>query len=516
MLRASALSLTCAVLALTAAACGESGSGGDDGPAALVPASASIYAEAAVQPEGELRDDALAAAGKILRTGDPAAKLRELVDKGLADDGLTWERDFAPWVGEDAGVWAANLQAPEPSFALIISTEDADAAKAALAKFEKTSDSVYTGRSYDGIDYRVDDDGMAVGMIDDFVVGGTEEAFKRTADARDGEQLVDSERYDDVVGELEQDRLGHVYIDGKGLFDVATRDDPEAARNLDRIKSILPFDKIGPTAFSFQADGDGLLAEGLTVGLPDGPLRELARLTSFGGTELLAELPGDSWGAYAVPKLGESAQTLFGAFAGAFGGAAVAAQVKQATGLDLQEDVFSWIGDVGLFVRGTDMASLDGALVISATDEDRAEAAFGKIVGLIGKESGTPPRPVKVDGADAAFAIATPDADKDVVLARGSGRVVAAYGEEAASAGLGPDAKLGDAASFEAADDVLGDVEPTFLLSIADAIKLADVTGGTDAEFDKARPYLEAFGVVTGGGKADGDRIESSLAVTLR
>jgi hypothetical protein len=88
MLRASALSLTCAVLALTAAACGESGSGGDDGPAALVPASASIYAEAAVQPEGELRDDALAAAGKILRTGDPAAKLRELVDKGLADDGL--------------------------------------------------------------------------------------------------------------------------------------------------------------------------------------------------------------------------------------------------------------------------------------------------------------------------------------------------------------------------------------------------------------------------------------------
>jgi hypothetical protein len=156
-----------------------------------------------VRPQGERRDGALAAAGKILRTGDPAAKLRELVDKGLADDGLTWERDFAPWVGEDAGVWAANLQAPEPSFALIISTEDADAAKAALAKFEKTSDSVYTGRSYDGIDYRVDDDGMAVGMIDDFVVGGTEEAFKRTADARDGEQLVDSERYDDVVGELE-------------------------------------------------------------------------------------------------------------------------------------------------------------------------------------------------------------------------------------------------------------------------------------------------------------------------
>ena len=62
---------------------------------------------------------------------------------------------------------------------------------------------------------------------------------------------------------------------------------------------------------------------------------------------------------------------------------------------------------------------------------------------------------------------------------------------------------------------MLGDVEPSFLLSIADAIRLADATDGTDAEFDKARPYLEALGVVAGGGKSDGDRVESSLAVTL-
>jgi hypothetical protein len=43
MLRAIALSLTCAVLALTAAACGESASGGDADPASLAPAGAPIY-----------------------------------------------------------------------------------------------------------------------------------------------------------------------------------------------------------------------------------------------------------------------------------------------------------------------------------------------------------------------------------------------------------------------------------------------------------------------------------------
>src|SRR6185503_14087636 len=80
MTRAIALPLICAVAALTAAGCGESaGAGGDADPAALVPASAPIYAEAAVQPTGERREDALAAAGKLLRTGDPAGKLRQLI-----------------------------------------------------------------------------------------------------------------------------------------------------------------------------------------------------------------------------------------------------------------------------------------------------------------------------------------------------------------------------------------------------------------------------------------------------
>ena len=59
-------------------------------------------------------------------------------------------------------------------------------------------------------------------------------------------------------------------------------------------------------------------------------------------------------------------------------------------------------------------------------------------------------------------------------------------------------------------------MEPAFLLSIADVIELADALGATDAEFDKARPYLEALGVVTSGGKAEGDRVQSRVAVTLK
>ena len=313
MLRAPALLLLCAVLALTAAACGESGSGGAGDPASLVPAGAPFYLEAAVQPEGDRREDALAAAGKIMRTDDPAAKLRELIDEELAEegDGLTWEKDFASWLGEDAGVWATNLEADEPSFAVIVATKDAEAAKAALARFEKTSDSPSEPRSYEGIDYKVDDEGVAHGIVGDFVVIGTEDAFKRSADTRDGDKLVDSDRYKDAIGELEEDRLGHYYLDVKPLLDAALKQDPEAAQQLEQFKSLFPLDKLGPVTGAFTADGDGMALDTIVTGVPEGPFRNLAQLWSGGGSELMGELPGDAWGAFVTPKLGESAESLF-------------------------------------------------------------------------------------------------------------------------------------------------------------------------------------------------------------
>ena len=51
---------------------------------------------------------------------------------------------------------------------------------------------------------------------------------------------------------------------------------------------------------------------------------------------------------------------------------------------------------------------------------------------------------------------------------------------------------------------------------MADVIGLTEVVGETDAEFEKARPYLETLGVITSGGKTEGDRVRSRVAVTLK
>ena len=68
LIRAAAL-----VAVLLVAGCGGAGAGGEGDPASVVPADAQFYAEAVVRPEGELRDDALDAAGKVLVTDDPGA-----------------------------------------------------------------------------------------------------------------------------------------------------------------------------------------------------------------------------------------------------------------------------------------------------------------------------------------------------------------------------------------------------------------------------------------------------------
>ena len=234
----------------------------------------------------------------------------------------------------------------------------------------------------------------------------------------------------------------------KSIIAAATKADPAAAQQLEQAKAIFPVDKLGPVTGSFQADGDGMSVDTVVTGIPDGPFRRLAALWSGDGSELLGDLPADAWAAYAAPKLGESAKTLFTSFAGALGGAAIAAQVQQSTGLNLEQDIFSWVGDVGIYARGTTEADINGALVISTTDDAKAGAAFGKLVGLIGKESGAKVEPIQLEGAEAAFAVPAPGAPQPVVLARGEGKVVAAFGEQAAKDALSPSAKLADAESF--------------------------------------------------------------------
>ena len=506
-------------LSLIAAGCGAGTSAGGDDPASAVPAKAAFYVDATVRPEGDLREDALAAAGKVLRTSDPQAKIDELVSQAFAeteDPKFDYEKDIAPWLGEKVAIWGSSSTG-EDDFrgAVVVSTTDEDEAQSAIDRAVKAGDKTFSKRDYKGVDYQASPD-SAVGIVEGFAVAGTESEFKQTVDAAKGDGLDSTDRFKKAMDGLEDDRLGAFYLDFKAVLDTAIRQDPESAQQIEQAKRLFPVDKIGAVAGAFMADGERLAIDA-TAQIPEGALPSgVGSLYSGGATPLLAELPGDSWVAFGAPEFGPALKGIYQQVAGALGGAAIENQLRQELGLDLQEDVFSWIGDVAVFARGTTADTVEGGAVIEVTDSAKAQSAFGKLLGLAQSRGGVRARPVKIDGADAAFEAALPGAPKTVVAARSDDRVVIAFGRDAAADALGGGEKLGDSDTYAAAKSVLGDVEPGFLVSVPAVLELIEAAGKADEDFAKAKPYLEGFGVIAGGSSRDGDTARSRTAAQLK
>jgi hypothetical protein len=520
MPRARLLVLPCLVLiAVLLASCGGAGGAADADPAKAVPAGTAIYIEGVIRPEGDQRDDLMDAARKVLRTDDPEAKLHELIDKGLKEsDGpaTSYDKDIAPWLGQKAAVWVAGVDRAKPGYVVLVAAKDTEKAQATLDKSAKSEKKPVKERSYKGVDYQVDSDGVAAGIVGDFLTVGTEPEFKRTVLAEDGDSLADEKRFKSAIDDLDDDRIGSFYVDLKPFIEQAVKSDPQAGAQLEQIRSIFPIDKLEPMSGALLADGDRIAFDTIMRGSGVKSLGALGPFFGTGSTPLIAELPGDSWAAYGAPNVGPGLKSLFTRVAGAFGGAAATQQLQQQYGIDLERDVFGWIGDMGLFVRGSGK-SLDGGLVIEATNAENMRNAFGKIVGLIQSQGGKKLSPVKVKGAAAAFSLGpVGEIDTPAFIARSDDRVVIGVGEKATADALAPASKLGDSELYGQAKDLLDDVDPTLLLSMPDLVKAVDASGDTDADWQKAKPYLEAFTVIASGGRLDDDELQSRAVAGLK
>jgi uncharacterized protein DUF3352 len=508
MLRAASLAAL-SLLAALVVACGGGASDGDADPASAVPADAMVYAEVIVRPEGDLREDALAAAGKVLRTKDPQGKLREYLDKAMAEQeetSLDYDKDIKPWLGERAGMWFTfrSAQEEEPTATFVVDVTDSEAAMEAIRKAAKDSGDKLTKRTYNDVDYEVDGDKFGGGVVDDeFLILGFEPELKRSIDAQKGDSLADADRYKQGVDALTDDRLAHFFVDAKRIFDVFAATAPNS-QELEQFKTILPWDKIPPIVGSFAADGDRLAIDIAVKGENLDQLGPVASQWGGGSSPLLQELPGDSWAALATPDYGQTLKESLNAYAGMLGGPAVKRQLQNQFGIDLEADVLDWIGDVAFFVRGETIESLDAAAVIEVADSAKATRGFNKLIGLLQSAAGIRAKPTQVEGADAAFAVTDPSIPKPLIAARSAERVVIAYGEEAARDAFAPASKFGESEVYAQAKDALG-MEPAMLLSMPSVLALVDAVGGADAEFEQARPYLEAYDVIAYGTESDDD-----------
>ena len=496
------------IAALVAVGCGKEDEAAS-GASELVPAGSVIYGEATLKPEGDQKEAIDAILAKFPGGGQAGDKLKDLIEQGLreSDAPISFKEDIEPWLGDEAAFFAVNLSpnSDAQSAAGLIATDDEDKARDAL---EKSAEGKLTKQNYKDVEYLTDESESAAAVFDGFVVLGTEAGVKAAIDtSKGGKRLSEDENYKNALDDAADDRLGFFYMNS-----------PELLTSLREAGTPLPdsFRKFfeEPLVATLDADNDGVVFEGT---VPE----EIGRASLFGqASDMVEELPGDSWLGMAQTDFGKLIDFYVDAFAGIAGGRdAIEQQLKAATGLDLQKDVIDWMGDFGVFVRGTSVSELDGALIVETEDEE----ASGRFISALERLAKTQAQgqvrvgPLSAPGGGTGFTASGAMIPKPIHIFQKSGRVVFAYGDAAASDAVNPDNKLGDSADYTAARDSLGDYDISFFLLTQPILDLVESTeAATDADWQKAKPYLEPLNALVGGTSGDGDSLRSAVKLIVK
>jgi hypothetical protein len=502
--------LAAAALAVPIAGCGSSAgstSSGDTDPARAIPATAPFYLEATVQPTGKQRAGLVAAGRKVLRTNDPAAKIKALIDSAGRKLGKSYDKDIKPWLGSKAAVAVTSLAGGRPQFAVIVNTTDDAKARKVIE-----SDSSYaTKRSSNGVDYRFNPkDGTAGGVIKHFLVVASEPSFKQIATLLDkgGASLADNKDLQSARAKV-GGRPGFMFVDLQGLV---------------RTVASAGSATLGPTSLAamdgifkrFRAFGVGVGADAQAIRLSVATLGSGGSTGRGPGTALpLDKAPGSAWLALTQKDFGKTIAGVLGGLNGVnsgTGGGTIGDAITQfetATGLKVDGDLLSWMGDANLFVEGDSVPALGGALVIQSTDPAKTKAAITKIRGLLtqfNQQVGAPP-----PGTSDGFTLKLGTRRLQIGLA--GSRFVVALGKTALRDAIKPASTLGSDATFRSASGLLGaTAKPSFYLNFQTLTRFISLLASNSASFQKAKPYLDAFTAIVGGG-ANG---KTEIAIGLK
>jgi Protein of unknown function (DUF3352) len=480
------------------------------GAAELAPAGAVMYGEATLKPEGDQKEAIDAIIAKFPGEGSAGDRIQQLIEQGLrkSDAPVSYEKDIEPWLGDEAAFFATGIGANGDFKAVagMIAAEDEEKARTAL---EKTAEGKITEKNYKDVEYLMDESGEAGAVFEGFLVLGSEGGVKAAIDtSKDGSPLSDDEAYKKATEDAADDRLGLFYLNTPEFLKAAQQSGTPLP---DSFKKYLQ----EPFVATADADEDGVLVEAT---IPE----DLAKTFAvFGqGSDLLQELPADSWFAIGQSEFGKLLDFYVEAFAGVAGGRdAIEQQFKASTGLDLQNDVLDWMGDFGIFVRGTSVADLDGALIVETSDE----AASGRFIGALERLARSQGQgnvrigPLSAPGGGDGFTASGAGVPKPVHVFQRDGRVVFAYGDPAASDAIDPGEKLGDSSEYTDATGSLGDYDISFYLLMQPIFDLVDSTeAASDADWQKAKPYLEPLSALVGGTSGEGDDLKSALKIVVK
>jgi hypothetical protein len=504
-------------LALALAGCGGGGDESAD-PASVAPNDAPIYLEVTLQPDGKVRAGAEDALEKVLRTQDVSRRVVELLDQGLQDQGLQYERDLKPWLGRKGAVVVTSFGSAGAGAdaAVILAASDTDQALEKLEKPFRAEHADVEEREHRDVEYKIaPGDDEALGVVGDFAVLGSEAGLRAVIDAREDDQaLADDERFKEATDRAPDDRLATFHLDPKALVDaIAARAGPRAGQ----LGNLPGLGDAEPVVGGITADGERIAFE-----ISHDP--DTAADPSLGGlpesTPLVGALPEDSWAAFGVPDLGRAIEGIVNTVGQAQGlsPSILRDLLRAQTGIDIQRDVIDWAGDIAFFARGVRADELQTGAVIEAKDPRAAERGLEKLGIALERQTGD----VKVGrlpkGTDGeGFTLEIRGVDRPIEVVTRGNRVAIVYGRDAVDAALEPPGRLSDSRTFrDAAGALGGGIEPSLFVAMRPILRLADNETREDDGFRAARPFLAGIDSLSAGSKREGDRTLTRLVIKLK
>jgi Protein of unknown function (DUF3352) len=490
--------------------------GEDSELASLVPPDVPLYAEVVLRPEGDQAEAIESFAERVAGIDDPAAAIAAELDSSLADDGVdaTFAEDIEPWLGERGAVFVRSFEgldsrSMDPEAAVLVEVSDADAAQDFIDEtLAAESEGDVEERSHGDVDYQLDGN-TAVGLIEDFLVFGSEDAFRVAVDAFEGESLAESEDYTRPTEGLGDDLLASAYVEPGAAIEaaIASEDlDPGRARLLDPLLG-------------------GPLSDPVAIGLtstPDAAGLEFASIVD--GQEdiatdpsLIEALPAGSWFAVGVPAAGDALARFLDQLAhgGLPGSGSIRQAIRNATGFAPRPGSLDWLGDASAFVEGTSAPGFTAGLIANLRDPAAPRKLLQRAQTLAERDSGlrsaAPP-----EGADYGFSLGVPSLGGGAEAGVIKDRLVAVLGGTVAQA-LDPESKLGDDPRYQEAVESLGDdFPPALFVHLPSFFEVAQQGGSAaDPDYRAALPYLEAFESLAAGSWVDDELAVARVTVSL-
>jgi len=492
------------------AGCGTGSGNGDADPARVAPKAAPIYAVATISPEGDQRDAVNSIARKF-GASDPGKMISQGIQRSLNRSGdagkLDFQKDIKPWLGRRAAVTVTQVQSGRrrATGAVILASKDLDATRKAIKKAEQGQR--ISKASYRGVDFDVDQsDQSAKGIVGNFLVQGFQpDGFRAVVDASKDGGLIDAPNFQ-AAKRRGEGKLAMAYLDIKGFVSVALALLPPDQRSA--VQGALGGSNPQPLTATLDAKSNAVSFELLS---PAGKAANGGQ--SAGKAPVIAGLPGDSFAAVGIPRLGQTLSTTLRNFESGLAGAAIApikAAVAKRTGLDLERDILASLGDVALFARGTSLVDVGAGLVTQPQNPAAARRVVSKLGGFIAKQgaaSGVKTVRTQVGGAD-GVKITVPSLPGAINFVVKGAKLVLAYSDPATTQALSPSTKLSQSTNYQRATSSLGGISPSLFVDFAPISSLLDAatSGRSTSSLTRAKQVLQSLDTLALGGRREGNQ----------